>query len=239
MAIFERGDISLYYEEHGEGFPILLFAPGGMRSAASFWTGAEWNPIASLSPHFRVIAMDQRNAGQSKAPVAAGDGWHSYTADHIALLDHLGIEKVHVLGGCIGGPYCFGLLEAAPERIAGAVLQQSIGLDGGNRQLFYDMFDTWADNIKETMPDVTEAVWSEFRENMYGGDFVFNVSEEFVAACPTPMLVLMGDDPYHPQATSRAIAQRAPNATLVERWKSAEEDGTVQIVIDFLKANTP
>ena len=126
-----------------------------------------------------------------------------------------------------------------PERIAAAVLQQSIGLDGGNRQLFYDMFDAWADNLKETMPDVTEAVWSEFRENMYAGDFVFNVSEEFVATCPTPMLVLMGDDPYHPQATSRTIAQRAPNATLVERWKSAEEDGTVRIVIDFLKANTP
>ena len=28
MARFERGDVSLYYEIHGEGFPILLFAPG-------------------------------------------------------------------------------------------------------------------------------------------------------------------------------------------------------------------
>ena len=37
MPIFTRGDVQLYYEEHGAGFPILLIAPGGMRSAVSFW----------------------------------------------------------------------------------------------------------------------------------------------------------------------------------------------------------
>ena len=53
------------------------------------------------------------------------------------------------------------------------------------------------------------------------------------------MLVLMGDDAYHPQATSREIAELAPNATLVEQWKAPERDGTVGKVIEFLKANTP
>ena len=37
MPIFARNDIQLYYEERGAGFPVLLIAPGGMRSAASFW----------------------------------------------------------------------------------------------------------------------------------------------------------------------------------------------------------
>jgi hypothetical protein len=37
-------------------------------------------------PSFRVIAMDQGNAGgQSRAPITAQDGWHSYTGDHIGL----------------------------------------------------------------------------------------------------------------------------------------------------------
>ena len=49
---------------------MLLFAPGGMRSAIPFWETQPWNPIEALSPHFRVIAMDQRNAGQSTAPVS-------------------------------------------------------------------------------------------------------------------------------------------------------------------------
>ncbi len=238
MAIFERDDITLYYEDHGAGFPVLLFAPGGMRSAATFWEGSQFNPIEELSTRFRVIAMDQRNAGRSRAPVSADDGWHTYTADHIALLDHLGIERTHLLGGCIGGPYCLGLIQAAPERVASAVLQQSIGFED-NRQLFYEMFQGWADDIAPAHPEADAAAWRSFRSNMYDGDFDFNVGRDFVASCETPMLVLMGSDPYHPESTSREIAALAPNATLVERWKSPEEDGTVAKVIAFLEAHTP
>jgi len=234
MAFFVRDDISLYYEVHGEGYPILLIAPGGMRSAVSFWQGSEWNPITALAPHFRVIAMDQRNAGQSKGPVSGNDGWHSYTEDQLALLDHLGVEKAHVLGGCIGGPYAFGLMQAAPDRITAAVLQQSIGFDGSNRPLMYDMFDSWKEGLKRDMPDVTDAEWATFRGNMYDGDFDFNVCRDFVATCQVPMLVLMGNDAYHPMQTSREIAEIAPNATLIEDWKS-EPDNTARSVIAFLQ----
>ncbi len=238
MPFFERDAVKIYYEQHGEGFPVLLFAPGGMRSSVSFWEGSAVNPITELGSYFGVIAMDQRNAGQSTAPVSANDGWHTYTADHIALLDHLGIERTHVLGGCIGGPYSLGLMKAAPGRVTAAVLQQSIGLDD-NRELFYEMFQTWANAIKDDHPEADEGAWQSFKSNMYDGDFDFNVGRDFVKSCDVPMLVLMGDDSYHPQVTSREIAELAPNATLVEQWKSPEEDGTVEQVVEFLRANTP
>ena len=239
MAVFERGEVSLHYEVFGDGFPILLFAPGGMRSAIPFWRSAEWDPIEALSPHFRVIAMDQRNAGESTAPVTAADGWHSYTEDHLALLDHLRIERTHLMGGCIGGPYCFGVIEQAPERVASAVLQQSIGSDGANRDVFFALFDGWADEMKGSMPSVSDEGWASFRANMFDRDFVYNVSPDFVAGCETPLLVLMGTDPYHPEVISREIADLAPNARLVERWKDAEADGTVPTVLEFLRAHTP
>ena len=238
MPFFERDAVKIYYEQHGEGFPVLLFAPGGMRSAVSFWEGSTVDPITELSPHFRVIAMDQRNAGQSTAPVSADDGWHTYAEDHIALLDHLGVERTHVMGGCIGGPYALGLMKAAPGRVTAAVLQQSIGFEN-NRPLFYEMFQTWADAIKDDHPEADEGVWESFKSNLYDGDFDFNVGRDFVKRCDVPMLVLMGDDSYHPQVTSREIARLAPNATLVERWKSPEEDGTVEKIIEFLQAHTP
>ena len=239
MPTFRRNDVSLHYEIHGEGFPLLLFAPGGMRSAISFWGGAEWNPIATLAPHFRVVAMDQRNAGASTAPVTGSDGWHTYADDHVALLDHLGIEKVHLLGGCIGGPYSFGVIERAPERVAAAVLQQSIGNDGNNRELFFAMFDQWADDLRPKMPEVSGEAWESFRANMFDQPFLYNVSREFVAKCEMPLLVLMGSDPYHPEAISREIAALAPNAQLVEHWKDAAKDGTVETVTAFLQAHTP
>ncbi len=237
--VFERDGVSLYYEIHGDGFPILLFAPGGMRSAVSFWRGAEWDPIEALSPHFKVIAMDQRNAGQSRAPVSAADGWHTYTADHVALLDHLNVDKTHLLGGCIGGPYCLGVIERAPDRVASAVLQQSIGNDGNNRELFFEMFDLWANDLKTSMPTVSQDAWLDFRANMFDRPFLYNVSRDFVAGCETPLLLLMGSDAYHPESISREIAELAPNARLVERWKEPASDGTVDSVVEFLKSHTP
>ena len=238
MPIFRRDQVNIHYEIKGDGFPILLFAPGGMLSAASFWENAEWDPIKTLSPHFTVIAMDQRNAGSSRAPVSGSDGWHSYAEDHLALLDHLNIDQTHLLGGCIGGPYCLGVIKAHRERVASAVLQQSIGSDN-NRELFYAMFDNWADAIKEEHPEAKAEDWLAFRSNMYDGGFLYNVDRDFVAACSVPMLVLMGSDPYHPETISRELADLAPNATLIEEWKNTEKDGTVAAVISFLKAATP
>jgi pimeloyl-ACP methyl ester carboxylesterase len=239
MAIFERNDIQIYYEEHGEGFPVLLIAPGGMRSAASYWQGTPWNPIDQLSPTYRVIAMDQRNAGKSVAPVRATDSWHVYTEDQLALLDHLGVDRFHVAGMCIGGPYIMGLIEAAPQRVVSAVVFQTIGLHN-NREAFFDMFDSWADELKTTRPDVSKAAWEAFKTSMFRGDFLFNVSREFVAKCQTPMLILLGNDLHHPEATSREMADLAPHATLIEDWKAPEHQAAAkQAVEDFLAAHTP
>ncbi len=228
MPFIDLPDARIHYEESGSGFPVLLFAPGGMRSAIAFWERSPWNPIEALAPDFRVIAMDQRNAGQSVGAITADDGWHTYTADHVGLLDALGIDRCHVLGGCIGGPYCLGVIEAAPARVAAAVLQQPIGRSGEadgagsheNHGAFYAMFDEWADSLRASRPEVGAADWERFRGAMYDGDFVFNVSREFVAQCTTPMLVLRGDDLYHPSHTSREIAALARNAALIEEWKT-------------------
>ncbi|MDG2050737.1 MAG: alpha/beta hydrolase [Myxococcota bacterium] len=234
MPTFVQDDTEIYYEESGEGFPVLLFAPGGMRSSLSFWAQSPWNPIEALRDRFRVIAMDQRNAGRSRGPISATDDWTTYTGDHLALLDHLEIDRCHLLGGCIGGPYCLGVIKEAPERVAAAVLQQPIGLED-NRPAFYEMFDGWAESLRSAHPHVTNTDWESFRSNMYDGNFVFNVTRDFVAECSTPMLVLMGDDLYHPQSTSREIAESAPDARLIEDWKSAEGlSATIQAVRDFL-----
>ncbi len=237
MAYFNRGDVSIYYEVHGEGFPVLLIAPGGMRSTIELWGDGPFNPVETLSGHFRVIAMDQRNAGRSTAPVSASDGWHTYTEDQIALLDHLGVDQAHLMGACIGGPYVLGVIQAAPDRVASAVLQQSIGYDG-NREIFYAMFQGWADAIEGEHPEADEEAWRSFRSNMYDGDFDFNVGRDFVKSCATPLLVLMGDDAYHPQAISRAIAASAPNAVLIEQWKSPEDSAAAKVT-GFMQAHTP
>ena len=230
MPIYSRQGAEIYYEVVGQGSPLLLIAPGGMRSAISFWSSTPWNPLEQLADSFCVVAMDQRNAGRSRAPVSADDGWDTYAADQLGLMDHLGHERFHVAGMCIGGPYSLGLIKAAPERVLSATLFQTIGRDD-NRQAFYDMFDSWADELKADQ-SADESDWQSFRENMYGGDTVlFNVDEEFVRQCQTPLLVLKGNDLYHPASSSELIANAAPNATYIEDWKAG--DARTQAMVDF------
>jgi pimeloyl-ACP methyl ester carboxylesterase len=240
VPTFFRGDTSIHYEVYGTGHPVLLLAPGGMRSSIPFWDLAPFHPVRELAGQFQVIAMDQRNAGQSRAPVRATDGWPSYTSDHVALLDHLGIENCHLLGGCIGGSFGLALLVAAPARITAAVLQQPIGLGGDNREAFRKMFDTWAEELVQARPDVTAEALAGLKSNLYDGEFVFSASREELRVARAPLLVLRGNDLYHPPETSEEIARIAPRAELISSWKQGDDLArAVSRVKSFLATYTP
>lgn len=240
MPDMTHGDVTIHYEEYGSGYPLLLFAPGGMRSSIEFWNKSPFDPTVELASDFRVIAMDQRNAGESRGPVQASDGWETYTGDHLALLDHLGISRCHLMGGCIGSSYCLGLIQAAPERVTAAVLQNPIGLSPANRELFYGMFDSWAEDLGGRRPELDKGAFAPFRQRMYGGDFVFNVTRDFVRSCTKPLLILAGNDEFHPAATSEEISRLAPNAEIIRSWKTPNVVGAaVERVREFLKSNRP
>ena len=87
---------------------------------------------------------------------------------------------------------------------------------------------------------MSEADWRSFRGNMYDGDKrFFNVDDDFVRQCQTPLLVLCGKDLYHPESTSRMIAEIAPNASFIEDWKEGSpREAAGAEVMAFLKANS-
>jgi pimeloyl-ACP methyl ester carboxylesterase len=125
--------------------------------------------------------------------------------------------------------------------VSAAVLQQTIGLSPKNRELFFQMFDGWAKALKQERPEIDEKAFAPFRDRMYGKtDFVFNVTRDFVRTMKTPLLVLLGNDDYHPSETSEEIAKLAPNAEIIRKWKEPEAvPGTVERVREFLKAHQP
>src|SRR5277367_1091636 len=136
MPSFSRAGTTIYFEESGRGFPLLALAPGGMLSTVAMWARVALNPLALFDGDFRLIAMDQRNAGRSTGPLEVDDPWGSFVRDQLALLDHLGIGEFHVIGCCIGGSYILKLIEEAPTRVLAAVLEQPIGIVDANRHLF-------------------------------------------------------------------------------------------------------
>jgi pimeloyl-ACP methyl ester carboxylesterase len=247
VPTFDRPGASIVFETHGEGFPLLLFAPGGMHSVARLWSerpGSPGEPLPWIDPttalagDFRVVSMDQRNAGGSRGEVSPADSWDTYTSDHLALMDHLGEEKVHAMGGCIGSSYALSLCSAAPERVAAAVLQNPIGLSEDNRHKFIEMFDSWAGDLSARRKDVSSDALDSFKDNMFGGDFVFSVSRDFVRTCPAPLLVLPGNDDFHPRAVAEEIVDLAPRAELLDGW-AGNHAYAAERIRDFLVSNTP
>lgn len=242
MATLEHHGASIYYEEFGKGFPILTFAPAGLASTIDVWSSSSVpvNPITEFAANFRVIAMDQRNAGgRSRAPITAQDGWHTYAADHIALLDHLRIDRCHLFGQCIGGSFIMSLLKAQPDRIACAVLAQPIGRVGPMKPGRAARFDAWAKNL-ENHPEATEQVLDAFHHNLYASGFLYSVDRAFVASCLTPCLVLAGNDEAHPRPISDETAKLLPNADYIVEWKegAALEAAKVKVK-QFLAKHTP
>jgi pimeloyl-ACP methyl ester carboxylesterase len=227
MPMLERPDGHIHYEVHGSGFPVLLFAPGGMRSRIAMWQTPQGGPprpwvdwtTALPAAGFTAIAMDQRNAGRSLTAIRAEDGWHTYTADHLALMDHLGHRRFAVLGGCIGGTYCLTALQAAPERIPCAVLQNPIGLHPEHPGYFPDSHAEWSVEQRAARPDLSTVALAGFGRNMWDGDFVFGVGRDFVSGCRTPCLLLPGSDIPHPAATSTELAALLPAVEVLQDWR--------------------
>jgi pimeloyl-ACP methyl ester carboxylesterase len=215
--------VTIYYEEHGKGFPILTFAPAGLASTIEVWESpsAPINPVTEFASDYRVIVMDQRNAtgGRSWAPITAKDSWHSYAADHLALLDHLRIDRCHLYGQCIGGSFIMSLLKAQPRRITSAVIAQPIGRVGPMPAARAARFEAWAKSL-EDHPEATEPVLDAFYHNLYDPGFLYSVDREFVASCRTPCLVLAGNDEAHPYPISEETAKLLPNSEFIPEWKS-------------------
>jgi hypothetical protein len=75
---------------------------------------------------------------------------------------------------------------------------------------------------------------------MYGGDFVFSVSREFVARCNAPLFLQPGDDTPHPRATSDEIARLAPGIEIQQDWKGpVHKPESITRVREFLRRHTP
>ena len=242
MPTFQRDGGTIHYEEFGRGFPVLTFAPAGLQSTIEVWSrpAAPINPTTELAADFRVIAMDQRNAGgRSRAPIGAADGWHTYTDDHVALLDHLRIDRCHLYGQCIGGSFILSLLKAQPDRVASAVLAQPIGRVGALPPGRSARFEAWAESLQDH-PEATPSVLDALYRNLYGPGFVYSVDRPFVSTCATPCLVLAGNDEAHPLPISEELARLLPNCELVAEWKTgAALTSARDRVKEFLSKHTP
>jgi pimeloyl-ACP methyl ester carboxylesterase len=181
MPLFQKDATTIYYEIRGTGFPLLLLPPGGLRAGIDFWQRTAFAAPEVFAPDFRVIAIDERHSGRSSGPIPAGNPWDAYLADHLGLLNHLGIEKCLVLGCCMGASQVLRLVHAAPQRIAAAVLEQPTAVNEANRQVWSKMWAEWADELLAKGLQASQAESDDFRKRMWADEFVMSVTREAIA----------------------------------------------------------
>jgi len=110
MPLADANGLSLYYEEHGEGEPLLCIM--GLAADHLAWA----LQIEAFAAHHRTIVFDNRDIGQSSYVEGAYE-ISDMAADALGLADTLGLDSFHVLGASLGGAVAQHLALAAPERV--------------------------------------------------------------------------------------------------------------------------
>lgn len=119
MPLIGIGDAELYYEVHGSGNPLLLST--GLGGNASFWA----LQVPRFAKDFTVVVYDHRGSGQSTMSriVYSVD---QMTADVVALMDALGIERAHFVGHSLGGAIGQVMGIEHPDRLRSLVISSSV-----------------------------------------------------------------------------------------------------------------
>lgn len=229
--------ISLYYEEHGSGPPLLLI-PG-----LGYWHWCWFKQIPELSRHFRLIALDNRGVGESDKP----DEPYSIAqmaAEAAEVIAALGLGRTHVLGTSMGGFIAQELALAFPERVAGLVLVCTS--PGGPEHvppapealavLQHDPGLSAEENLRRAMPiGVAPGYWEEHRaeqekilqirlskpvplyayQRQLGAVVAWTGTGPRLRQIQSPTLVVHGDrDQLVPMANGRRLAELIPGARL-------------------------
>ena len=130
MATALLDGISTRYEVHGSGEPLLMFSPGGFDATLDKWSSlgvyARTQMLAPLVANFRCIVFDRRETGHSGGRVER-ISWSHYAAQGKALLDHLGVERAHLMGGCMGCGPVAAFAAAYPQMARSMVLYWPVG----------------------------------------------------------------------------------------------------------------
>ena len=126
----------LHYIDQGTGPAVLL-------AGSYLWDQAMWAPqIAALSQHYRVIALDLWGHGESGPLPAGTTSLDDIARQALALLDHLDIDRVTLVGLSVGGMWGVRLALSAPQRLNGLVLMDTyVGVEPEpTRQYYFSLF---------------------------------------------------------------------------------------------------
>ena len=130
MATAVIDGITTRYEVIGSGAPLLMFSPGGFDATLEKWTTlgvyARIKALEHLSRKYMCIVFDRRETGQSGGRVERVT-WMHYVRQAYGLIEHLNIDRAHIMGGCMGCCPAVAFGVAHPEATLSLLLYWPVG----------------------------------------------------------------------------------------------------------------
>jgi len=253
MSFAEINGRNIYYEEHGEGDPIVLLHHG-------FGCTRMWKAIypTLVQNGHRVILYDRRGYGRSDGgddfePFYVGDGFRRESVEELdSLAGFLGLEAFHLLGQCEGGVIAVDFAAAYPERAKSLITSSTqcyseIPMVDINKAKFPKVFEELDTDLRQKLmawhgEDRAGPFYNQFRR--FGGAYgkgVFDL-RPVLSRVACPALVLYPDRSFlfdveqgvafyrHLAQGELAVLPGCGHNTYEQR--SAEY---VRVVLDFLK----
>jgi pimeloyl-ACP methyl ester carboxylesterase len=122
--------IETRYDVIGQGPALLMFSPGGFDARRQRWSSlgiyARTRMLEHLAQRYRCVIFDRRESGESGGRIQCVT-WRDYAVQGRGLLDHLGIERAFLIGGCMGCPPALTFAATWPESTLGIVLYWPVG----------------------------------------------------------------------------------------------------------------
>ncbi|WP_347929275.1 alpha/beta hydrolase [Pseudomonas helvetica] len=232
MAYFEHEGCTLHYEEYGHGTPLLLVH--GLGSSTLDWE----KQIPELSTRYRVIVTDVRGHGRSDKPherySIAG-----FSADLVALIEHLKLGPAHLVGLSMGGMIGFQLAVDQPSLLKSlCIVNSAPEVKVRTTNDYWQWFKRWSLMHLLSMRTIGTALggklfpkpeqaelrhkmaerWAKNDKRAYLASFNAIVGwgvQERLAKVTCPTLIVSADRDYTPVALKEAYVKLLPDAQLV------------------------
>lgn len=210
--------ISLYYETYGDGAPVLVLHGG------SAFIETMHNQITALADEHFVVAPDSRAHGRTSDAEGVPLSYRQMADDMIALMDHLQIDKAHIVGWSDGGNVGLDMAIRYPTRVGRLVTYGSNfhtnGLvpdaegEGINSSPDDPSWEVVRSFYQSVAPDPDH--WPVFHGKlmiMWDTQPTFTVGD--LGGVSSPTLVMAGEFDSIKETHTREMAASIPDATLV------------------------
>ena len=213
--------VHMYYEVYGEGSPLVLLHGGMMTIELDFAA-----LLPALVGRHTVIAVEMQGHGRT-ADTDRAITPAALASDVVGVLDHLGIDRAHVLGHSLGGAVALELAVSHPDRVRSVVpISISVRPDGTHEEIADPSKHATSTRMPtaQDFADMTDAYKRLSPHPEHFDDFMATLSgaasqlegwsDEQLAAVAAPTLLMIGDNDFTTVEHAALMLRLIPGAQL-------------------------